>query len=82
MYKKWITKNRMPMTTNGPAIKCENVTRRGHRPPPVNFSQKAVTVQGGYGAVFACRYNFSDLYECRDTMLIESRLEVTLLLFY
>jgi hypothetical protein len=38
---------------NGPAIWGGCVTRRQHRPGPVFFSQKAVTVQGGYGALFA-----------------------------
>jgi len=41
------------MLPNGPAIWGGCVTRRKHRPRPVNFSQKAVTVQGGYGALFA-----------------------------
>ena len=41
------------MTHNGPAIWGGCVTRRQHRPRPVFFSQKAVTVQGGYGVVFA-----------------------------
>jgi hypothetical protein len=38
---------------NGPAIWGGCVTRRKHRPRPVFFSHKAVTVQGGYGVVFA-----------------------------
>jgi len=38
---------------NGPAIWGGCVTRRKHRPHPEFFSQKAVTVQGGYGVVFA-----------------------------
>jgi hypothetical protein len=41
------------MLPNGPAIWGGCVTRRQHRPRPVNFSQKTVTVQGGYGALFA-----------------------------
>jgi len=41
------------LTPNGPAIWGGCVTRRKHRPRPVFFSQKAVTVQGGYGALFA-----------------------------
>ena len=62
------------MTTNGPAIWGGCVTRRQHRPRPVNFSQKAVTVQGGYGACF-CRHgtNFIEHYECRGTSLIGAR---------
>jgi hypothetical protein len=38
---------------NGPAIWGGCVTRRKHRVESWYFSQKAVTVQGGYGAVFA-----------------------------
>jgi len=38
---------------NGPAIWGGCVTRRKRRPRPVFFSQKTVTVQGGYGALFA-----------------------------
>ena len=38
---------------NGPAIWGGCVTRRKHRHKSVPVGQKAVTVQGGYGAVFA-----------------------------
>jgi hypothetical protein len=38
---------------NGPAIWGGCVTRRSDRAGTINFSQKAVTVQGGYGVVFA-----------------------------
>jgi hypothetical protein len=41
------------MTTNGPAIWGGCVTRRSIRTESRFFSQKAVTVQGGYGALFA-----------------------------
>jgi hypothetical protein len=41
------------MPANGPAIWGGCVTRRKHRSRPVFFSRKAVTVQGGYGVVFA-----------------------------
>jgi hypothetical protein len=41
------------MTPNGPAIWGGCVTRRKHRAGSWYFSQKAVTVQGGYGALFA-----------------------------
>jgi len=41
------------MTPNGPAIKGGCVTRRQHRAESWYFSQKIVTVQGGYGALFA-----------------------------
>jgi hypothetical protein len=39
--------------TNGPAIWGGCVTRRKHRAGSRYFSQKTVTVQGGYGALFA-----------------------------
>jgi len=38
---------------NGPAIKGGCVTRRRIRVESPYFSHKAVTVQGGYGALFA-----------------------------
>ena len=38
---------------NGPAVEGVNVTRHKHRSGSRYFSQKAVTVQGGYGALFA-----------------------------
>jgi len=41
------------MPANGPAIKGGCVTRRKHRVASRYFSQKTVTVQGGYGALFA-----------------------------
>ena len=41
------------MFANGPAIWGGCVTRRKHRAGSWYFSQKAVTVQGGYGALFA-----------------------------
>ena len=40
------------MTPNGPAIKGVCVGRRMCRFPSLNFSQKAITAQGGHGAVF------------------------------
>jgi len=43
------------MLPNGPAIWGGCVTRRLHRAGSWYFSQKAVTVQGGYGVVFAIR---------------------------
>ena len=59
------------MNANGPAIKGGCVTRRKHRAESWYFSQKAVTVQGGYGACF-CRHgtNFIEHYACRGTSLI------------
>jgi len=41
------------ITPNGPAIWGGCVTRRSIRSGSRYFSQKAVTVQGGYGVVFA-----------------------------
>jgi len=38
---------------NGPAIKVGCVTRRSIRAKSPYFSHEAVTVQGGYGALFA-----------------------------
>src|SRR4030043_923104 len=59
------------MKPNGPAIWGGCVTRRQHRVGSWYFSQKAVTVQGGYGACF-CRHgtNFIEHYACRVTSLI------------
>jgi hypothetical protein len=59
------------MTTNGPAIWGGCVTRRSIRSRSWYFSQKAVTVQGGYGTCF-CRpsTNYIEHYACRDTSLI------------
>ena len=56
---------------NGPAIKGGCVTRRKHRAESRYFSQKTVTVQGGYGTCFCCPgTNFIENYECRGTSLI------------
>jgi hypothetical protein len=41
------------ITANGPAKKGGCVTRREHRAESWYFSQKIVTVQGGYGVAFA-----------------------------
>jgi hypothetical protein len=41
------------LKANGPAIKGGCVTRRKHRAESWYFSREAVTVQGGYGALFA-----------------------------
>jgi hypothetical protein len=40
------------ITTNGPAVEGVSVTRRQHRAESWYFSQKIVTVQGGYGTCF------------------------------
>ena len=54
------------MLPNGPAIWGGCVTRRKHRAGSWYFSQKAVTVQGGYGTCF-CSHgtNFIEHYACR-----------------
>jgi hypothetical protein len=59
------------MAYNGPAIWGGCVTRRKHRAWSWYFSQKSVTVQGGYGACF-CRPGTSliEHYACRGTSLI------------
>jgi hypothetical protein len=41
------------INNNGPAIWGGCVTRRQHRAESRFFSHQAVTVQGGYGALFA-----------------------------
>jgi hypothetical protein len=57
LAKSWYTVSKVQicLAANGPAIWGGCVTRRKHRSRPVFFSQKAVTVQGGYGVVFAIR---------------------------
>jgi hypothetical protein len=45
--------DRLVMNANGPAIWGGCVTRRQHRQESVPVGQKIVTVQGGYGVVFA-----------------------------
>jgi hypothetical protein len=45
----------LSIVANGPAIWAGCVTRRSIRAQSGYFSQKTVTVQGGYGAVFAVR---------------------------
>src|SRR4030043_1174455 len=59
------------ITTNGPAIWGGCVTRHSIRAESWYFSQKAVTVQGGYGTCF-CRPGtiFIEHYACRGTRLI------------
>jgi hypothetical protein len=63
---------------NGPAIKGGCVTRREHRAASRYFSQKIVTVQGGYGTCF-CSHgtNFIEHYACRGTRLISGRIIVS-----
>ena len=59
------------MPPNGPAIWGGCVTRRSIRAESWYFSQKTVTVQGGYGTCF-CRpgTKLAEHYECRGTSLI------------
>jgi hypothetical protein len=58
------------IAANGPAIWGGCVTRRKHRAGSWYFSQKAVTVQGGYGTCF-CRHgtNFIAYWRDRGTIL-------------
>jgi len=58
------------MATNGPAIWGGCVTRRSIRAESWYFSQKAITVQGGYGTCF-CRHgtNFIECWRDRGTIL-------------
>ena len=59
------------MNANGPAIWGGCVTRREHRARSGYFSHEAVTVQGGYGALFASHgTKFNEHYACRGTRLI------------
>jgi hypothetical protein len=59
------------MFANGPAIWGGCVTRRQHRAESWYFSQKVVTVQGGYGTCF-CRHGtkFIECWRDRGTILI------------
>jgi hypothetical protein len=47
--------NALIIKANGPAIWGGCVTRRKHRAGSWYFSREVVTVQGGYGALFAVR---------------------------
>jgi hypothetical protein len=59
------------MPANGPAIWGGCVARRSIRAGSWYFSQKTVTVQGGYGTCF-CRHgtNFIECWRDRGTILI------------
>jgi len=50
---RWLSLTLPNICANGPAIWGGCVTRRQHRAGSWYFSQKAVTVQEGYGALFA-----------------------------
>jgi hypothetical protein len=66
----------LEMNANGPAIWGGCVTRRSIRAGSWYFSQKAVTVRGGYGTCFCLPIaigtgtNFIEYYACRGTSLI------------
>ena len=63
-----VSRERFSLTPNGPAIKGGCVTRRQHRAESWYFSRETVTVQGGYGALFACQgIRLFEVYECRGT---------------
>jgi hypothetical protein len=75
MFRYWLKHSFISVISqlkhNGPAIWGGCVTRRQHRAGSWYFSQKAVTVQGGYGTCF-CHHgtNFIEHYACRGTILI------------
>ena len=71
VLKDLSSSSKLCVNYNGTAIKGGCVTRRQHRVVSWYFSQKIVTVQGGYGTCF-CRpgTNFIEHYECRGTRLI------------
>jgi hypothetical protein len=52
------------INANGPAVELVSVTRRKHRHESVPVDQKTVTVQGGYGVVFACPGTSCLRYTC------------------
>jgi hypothetical protein len=71
------------MHPNGPAIKGGCVTRRQHRAGSRYFSQKIVTVQGGYGARFCSPgTNLIEHYACRGTELIANYIFIPVYKFY
>jgi len=70
------------ITSNGPAVGLSKRYLTQYRPQSMFFSQKAVPVQGRYGAVFAAVYNMSRHYACRVTKFISDWIIVFLLLFY
>jgi len=71
------------MNANGPAIKGGCVTRREHRAESRYFSQKIVTVQGGYGTRFCSPgTKLVEHYECRGAKLIASHIFITGYRFY
>jgi len=71
LLKSWVANFCLSICTNGPAIWGGCVTRRSIRAESRYFSQKVVTVQGGYGTCF-CRHgtNFIACWRDRGTILI------------
>ncbi|MCJ7447146.1 MAG: hypothetical protein MUO72_05620 [Bacteroidales bacterium] len=73
------------MPANGPAIKGVCVAER-MKAGAVNPNRGRVLVPAGMNEAWRGFWshgtNGRGLYECRGTMLIESRLQVTLLLYY
>jgi hypothetical protein len=62
------------MPANGPAIWGGCVTRREHRAESWYFSQKVVTVQGGYGMCFCCHgTNLIACWRDRGTSYLSGR---------
>ena len=60
-FVRWILVDRdvSCLTANGPAIWGGCVIRRQHRHESVPVGHKTVTVQGGYGVLFAVRVQIS-----------------------
>ena len=61
----------MLVAHNGPAIWGGCVTRRQYRVESMIFSREFITVQGGYGALFAVIVQIlPEHYACRGTTLV------------
>ena len=61
------------MKPNGPAIEGGCVTRHQHRPLSYFFSQKMVTVQGGYGTPALAEGGAFLLSRCKFARLVVFR---------
>ena len=61
---------------NGPAIKGGCVTRRKHRQDPDTLARKLSRCKEGMAWFLPSGYKFCELYECRGTSFIGSRLQV------
>jgi len=66
---------RSRINANGPAIKVGCVTRRQHRAESPSFSREPVTVQEGYGALFAVQVQI--LWVIRVSRYNVDRVKVT-----